>query len=495
MILSKLGNAECVFWFFSLLGLKKIYNKIDCCNPEAKKATFKTVSDFLANYCFPKKKSESAIISSLKERIKFLEINQDRTKGYLENIINTLPANIYWKDSNCVILGGNLSHAQQAGFSHPKDVIGKTDYDFVWKDAAKQLIENDMKIMRSGVGGQFEETGTLADGSTHVFLTNKIPMRDKDNNVIGIIGVSTDITEFKKLQTDLIQAQELAASALNEKAVAEAAVFVATARAAAEKEMRKTVMVLVGDIVHDLRTPITTIKAVAELWETMLPIFIDIIKEAKKLGSKKFNLLSDERWDYFLKNTPVDSIKDAVALIDDFISTTLTEIAKAHKAHATELTKEDLIRCSIRKIINNALDAYPFTDAERIKIHQDIACDFYLMGNSILIMKILFNLIKNALEQIDANGKGTISICTRKGKDYNLVIIKDTAGGASAEIVTHMFNDYFTTKKNGTGIGLAFCKRTMNSFGGDIVGHSIYGESMEFTLKFPTIKPSDTSTC
>ncbi len=436
--------------------------------------------------CFPKKETESEVIASLKERIKLLEMNQ----GYLEHIINLIPANVYWKDTNCILLGGNMSHARHAGFSSPMEIIGKTDYDFVWKDAAKEIIESDLKIMRSGVGCQLEETGILEDGLPHVFLTNKIPIRDSNNNVIGIIGVSTDITGFKKLQAELVKAKEIAASAISEKTMAEAAAFAANARATAEMEMRKTVMVLVGDIVHDLRTPMTTIKVVAELLEAILPVFLDIIKEAKRLGSQKVDLLSEERWNYFHQNTPVGSIKNAVVLIEDFISTTLAELAKAHKAHATGLTKDELIKCSIRRIISKTLEAYPFTDSEKIKIHQDIVCDFFLMGNSILIMKILFNLIKNAFEQIEANGKGILTIRTRKGPDYNLVIIEDTAGGASPEIVANMFHDYFTTKKNGTGIGLAFCKRTMKSFGGDIVSHSIYGESIEFILKFPVLTPT-----
>ena len=435
-----------------------------------------------------KKTHENDIITALKERIKLLELSHMRTNDYLENIINTIPANVYWMDTDCVLLGSNLSHAKQAGFSSPADIIGKTDHDFVWKDAAEELIKNNMKVMESGIGVQVEETGILADGSRHVFLTNKVPMYDKDNNAIGLVGISTDITEFKALQTELIKAREIAALAISEKTRAEAAAFVSNAKAAAEEEMRKTVMVLVGDIVHDLKTPITTIKSAAELLERMLPVLLDGINDAKNSGVKIINSFNQEKWDYLSQNTPINSIKNAIVLIDDFITTTLSELAWAHKAHLTQLTKDELIKCSIRRVINKTLEVYPFTDAERLNVHQDLACDFYLMGNSILIMKILFNLIKNAFEQIHFNGGGSLTIYTRRSEDYNLVIIKDTGGGAPPEVTANMFNDYFTTKKNGTGIGLAFCKRMMMSFGGDILSHSVYGESMELILKFPTLE-------
>lgn len=401
-----------------------------------------------------------------------LEMSQSRTESYLNNIIRLIPANIYWKDLNSVILGGNLSHAKDAGFSDPKEVIGKTEHDFVWRDQADEIIRNDQVIMNSGIGSQLEETARLVDGALHTFLTCKDPLRDKNNQVIGIIGVSTDITHFKQLQTDLLQAQTLAAEH-------------AITKATAEEEMRKTIMVLVGNIVHDLRTPLTTIKTVTDLLETLSPYFLEMFEEAQSLGAKKLALLNQDNWNYLLNKTPITDIQNGITMINDFINTTLNELANAHKAISSELTQEDLTINSSHKIINKTLKTFPFSDLERSKITFKAMHDFDFMGNSILMMKLLFNLIKNALEQIALNAKGEIIISTQKSIDYNLIIIKDTAGGAPLETVAELFNAYFTTKKEGTGIGLAFCKKTMLNFGGDIECSSIYGESMEFILKFP----------
>lgn len=108
--------------------------------------------------------------------------------------------------------------------------------------------------------------------------------------------MSTDITDFKKLQEDLFIAKEVAASAINDKVIAEQDSFIATTKALAEQEMRKVAMVLVGDIVHDLRTPITCIKVVADLLETMFPILFEIFEEAKLLGAKKITILTEDKW-------------------------------------------------------------------------------------------------------------------------------------------------------------------------------------------------------
>ena len=131
------------------------------------------------------------------------------------------------------------------------------------------------------------------------------------------------------------------------------------------------------------------------------------------------------------------------------------------------------------------MEGYP--RRENLVINQCFPYDFFFMGNSILMMKVLFNLIRNAEEQIIANGIGEITITTREAEDNNLLIVKDTAGGAPPEVVDNLFKDFFTTKKDGTGIGLAYCKKMMRNFDGDISCYSVFGESIEFILSFPKI--------
>ena len=211
-------------------------------------------------------------IVSLKKRIHVLEIAQSQTENYLNHIIRIIPANVYWKDLNCVLLGGNLSHAKQAGFSDPKDVIGKTEHDFAWKESAEKIMENDRLIMASGIGRQFEEKGLLSDGKMHTFLTCKAPVRDEKDTVIGLIGVSTDITEFKAIQDELLREKTLAAKS---------AAHISKMKAIAEEEMRKSIMIFAGNIVHDIRTPMTSIKMVADILDAYLPKILEIVEEAE----------------------------------------------------------------------------------------------------------------------------------------------------------------------------------------------------------------------
>jgi signal transduction histidine kinase len=228
------------------------------------------------------------------------------------------------------------------------------------------------------------------------------------------------------------------------------------------------------------------IRSVAHILSDILPICLTIIEEAKKLNISQSELLKSKQWSYLSENTPIISLQKGADMIDNFINASLTELTVAQKADQEGLVREDLTLCSSRRIIENTMDVYPFET--EIKIHQDISYEFFFMGNSVLMMKVLFNLLKNAVEQIELQKKGEITISTESSDDFNFIKIKDTAGGASPEVSEQLFTGYFTTKKQGTGIGLAFCKRVVESLGGKIFANSIYGSSMEFVISFPKMK-------
>ncbi|MDR1244577.1 MAG: PAS domain-containing protein, partial [Endomicrobium sp.] len=120
--------------------------------------------------------------------------------GINDNILQyipDIPGYVYWKDIHGIYLGCNQMEAEAVGLTSPKDIIGKTDYDLSWKGEAEILQKTDQRIMKSKTPEELLEHLTLATGKTIIMLTRKSPLYDDKGNVVGIIGVSIDITDHK----------------------------------------------------------------------------------------------------------------------------------------------------------------------------------------------------------------------------------------------------------------------------------------------------------
>lgn len=181
-----------------------------------------------------------------------------------------------------------------------------------------------------------------------------------------------------------------------------------------------------------------------------------------------------------LPDTFIQSIDDMNAYISDALKT-ISHVISGSKSH------EDLVECRINSCITKAINHYPFECDDKALIDWQSGGDFVFLGNPVLFYRVIFNLLKNALYQIKHRGQGQIFISTELSENVNLVRIKDTAGGVTNEVVSHLFQDFNTTKKEGTGIGLAFCKLTMQSFGGDITAQLVVKDCIEFVLTLPKL--------
>lgn len=139
----------------------------------------------------------------------FVEVNErtatenvpSEREHFLQMIIDSIPQGIFWKDRQSVYEGGNKYFADAAGMT-PKELIGKTDYELPWKkEESDFFVEIDQRVMSSGKA----ELGVIepqqqADGTQTWVETNKIPLFNDDNEVIGILGTFKDITERMHLQ-------------------------------------------------------------------------------------------------------------------------------------------------------------------------------------------------------------------------------------------------------------------------------------------------------
>jgi len=122
-----------------------------------------------------------------------------KSQQMLQTVMNTIPVRVFWKNRKLEYVGCNRLFAKDAGLESPEDIEGKTDFDLAWKSVADRYRADDRKVIDAGMLKLgYEEPQLSEDGRQLWLRTNKVPLRDQDDNIIGVLGSYEDITERKK---------------------------------------------------------------------------------------------------------------------------------------------------------------------------------------------------------------------------------------------------------------------------------------------------------
>ena len=128
------------------------------------------------------------------------------SRSLLEAVIENVPVRIFWKDRELNYLGCNPAFARDAGKDNPSEMIGKDDYQMGWAHEAELYRADDLKVIESGIPKiNFEEPQTTPDGKEIWLRTSKVPLRNRDNEVIGVLGIYDDITDTKHMHEELVR--------------------------------------------------------------------------------------------------------------------------------------------------------------------------------------------------------------------------------------------------------------------------------------------------
>ncbi len=127
----------------------------------------------------------------------------------LQEILGQIHVRVFWKDRELRYLGCNTLFAKDAGFSVPEDLIGKDDFQMAWREQAELYRADDLRVMTSGQPKlDFEEQQTTPDGHQIWLRTSKVPLRDGDGNIIGMLGMYDDVTARKQAMDALRTSEE-----------------------------------------------------------------------------------------------------------------------------------------------------------------------------------------------------------------------------------------------------------------------------------------------
>jgi len=147
------------------------------------------------------------VLTDITER-KIMEASCAESRNLLQTIIDTAPVRIFWKDKASRFLGCNPAFAQDAGVSTPADIIGKDDGQLSWKAQAELYRMDDRQVMDSGTPKLlYDEPSTTPEGKTIWLRTSKVPLRNRVDEIVGMLGVYQDVTELKQAES-LLRANE-----------------------------------------------------------------------------------------------------------------------------------------------------------------------------------------------------------------------------------------------------------------------------------------------
>ncbi len=385
----------------------------------------------------------SEIYPPIKDFNQYLWDEREKLAIYLNNIVENVPTSIYWKDVNSVILGGSKLHTELTGYSDSKEVVGKTDYDFAWRGQAERIIENDRFVMKNKQMISFEERAKLPDDGIHIFLTQKSPLKGKLDEIIGVLGVSIDITELKNTQKKLRKAK-LIADAAND----------------AKTEF-------LANMSHDIRTPLTGIIGLSQLLAHRLVLTEDkedlyLIRQASK---RLLNLLND-----VLDVASLENINEAEVKLESFSLLDLSQALKSLLSPAAKLKGLDL------------------------HVNVDISTSENILSDRIKLERILLNLANNAIKftkkgEVSLSIKELALLPQRMDGMYLEFTIRDTGIGIQADKLAYIFDHFFRVvpsfedKNQGYGVGLYIVKKFVNLLGGEVEVKSEVGVGTQFSFR------------
>jgi signal transduction histidine kinase len=238
---------------------------------------------------------------------------------------------------------------------------------------------------------------------------------------------------------------------------------------------------LSASIAHEMRTPLAGIRARISGFEEYLPPLLTAYEHGVKSEPQQFPPIRESRLQR-LEETP-----QRVMLMIDQANTVIDMLLMNLREHALERGQLDPLNAAA--VVMDTIERYPFRSGEREKVRLDLEQDFVFLGVETFFVYVLFNLLKNAFYSLQSAQKGDITIRLERGDAFNTLYFRDSGTGVDAAIIGKIFDGFFTTKRDGTGAGLAFCKRTIVSFGGEIECESVSGDYAEFIIRLPHAAP------
>jgi signal transduction histidine kinase len=242
-------------------------------------------------------------------------------------------------------------------------------------------------------------------------------------------------------------------------------------------------LTVAATVAHEMRTPLASIRMQAEVLARWMPDMHRGYELALAHGLIEPDVQRPDA-------ASLAAVSRAIAHQVDRSNAVIDMVLASSRMD--RIDRAEFQRCRMGHCVQEAVDTYPFKSGDRARVHVSVEGDFEFSGSESLMVFVLFNLLKNSLYAIQAHGgRGEIFIGVHADGLRRAVTFRDTGPGIPPAALARIFEPFFTTKKSqGAGIGLAFCRRVIEAFGGTIECASVVGSHTTFTLAFPPAAPA-----
>jgi PAS domain S-box-containing protein len=126
------------------------------------------------------------------------------SRQILEMVLDNIPQRVFWKDRDLRYMGCNRAFLANAGYTSPDTVVGKSDFDLPFKKNAERYRADDQRVLDTGQAKlYYEESQIRPDGKVAWLRTSKLPLRDPEGNIFGVLGSYEDISQSKQIEHQL----------------------------------------------------------------------------------------------------------------------------------------------------------------------------------------------------------------------------------------------------------------------------------------------------
>ncbi len=387
------------------------------------------------------------ILLDLAARRRAEEVLADQ-HNLLSSIIDTMPDHIFVKDVNGRYVMDNRAHRNFLQLSEDNSIEGKTVFDFFNPQLAALYDAGDQEVLRTGVAQRNrEEPGVLQSGSEIWLSTTRVPLRDPSGRVLGLVCVSADITERKVAEERLTRF-----AAQLERSNAELQNFASVAS-------------------HDLQEPLRKILAFGDRLR---------VKCAPQLGEAGLDYLQRMQ----------SAASRMSVLIQDLLK--LTRITS--RAQPFE-------RCDLNAVIRGVLSDLEVAIEQKAAIIE-LGPMPEIDGDPVQLRQLFQNLVSNALKfqlpgvaprvWIQSKGlaaAGVPGLESKSNAELCEITVRDNGIGFDPKFGEQIFvvfqRLHNRSEYEGTGIGLAVCRKITDRHGGTLVAKSAEGQGAEFIVTLP----------